>query len=175
MKKDILCKDLNMELEHRRQNQSLIVKNKLLSLELGPIASVSLEQMRKDAARKVKDQQLKIPLKTSSWFTKLEKCFGGQPNALPYLKKISRFQRYPVTGMCDVSKIISRKDLHQNRICFIKALDKLCLIFASSPAFEVLSETYKSAFDFIIREILGFQEEIYESWIQKRKLRGYQE
>ena len=74
--KAALSKDLHLELEYRRQQQALLIRNKLLSLKLGPISSVSLEKMRRDAHKMVKDQQLLTPLKTPAWFSKLERVFG---------------------------------------------------------------------------------------------------
>lgn len=169
-KKSMLTKDLNLELEYRRQQQASLVRSKLLSLELGPISSIALEKMREDASRMVKDQQLLTPLKTPAWFAKLERNFSTTAFR-SNLGDLSRFQRYPVTGMCDSSKLSSRLDIQQNKQANLRALDKLCLVMASLPVYEVLNERTTKAFDFIIQEILGFPEEIYLNWVRLRKLR----
>jgi hypothetical protein len=171
--KAALSKDLHLELEYRRQQQALLIRNKLLSLKLGPISSVSLEKMRRDAHKMVKDQQLLTPLKTPAWFSKLERLYGKRNYEIlqPHLHGISRFQRYPVSGVCDTSKLTSGHDIQHNKLCYLKALDKLCLIMASLPAYEVLEENCNKAFEFIIKEILGFPEDTYGHWIKLRQLR----
>ena len=57
-------------------------------------------------------------------------------------------------------------------MCYLKALDKLCLIMASLPAYEVLEENCSKAFEFIIKEILGFPEHVYSHWVLLRQLRS---
>lgn len=170
--KSLLSKDLHLELEYRRQQQALLIRNKLLSLKLGPIASVSLEKMRRDAHKMVKDQQLLTPLKTPAWFSKLERFYGKRQALIPFLNDIGRFQRYPVSGVCDTSKLTSGHDIQHNKMCYLKALDKLCLIMASLPAYEVLEENCSKAFEFVIKEILGFPEETYTHWIRLRQLKS---
>jgi len=163
-----LTKELNLELEYRKQQQALLVRNKLLSLELGPIASVSLEKMRRDANKKVKDEQLLTPLQTPHWFSKLMKKYEAYQPCRPALQDIGRFQRYPVSDMCDTSKLSSCHDIQQNKKAFLRALDKLCLLMASMPMNDILMYQYPLAFQYIIRDILGFPESIYQHWVTLR-------
>jgi len=163
-----LSKELNLELEYRKQQQALLVRNKLLSLELGPIASVSLEKMRRDANKKVKDEQLLTPLQTPVWFSKIERKYEAYTLCRSALVDLARFQRYPVSDMCDTSKLSSCHDIQKNKQSFLRALDKLCLLMGSLPMNEVLMCQYPLAFQFIIREILGFPDSIYQNWLRLR-------
>jgi len=88
------------------------------------------------------------------------------------LLDIGRFQRYPVSGVCDTSKLTSGHDIQNNKHFYLRALDKLCLIMQSLPAYDVLEENCEKAFEFIIKEILGFPENVYKHWLKLRQLRS---